>query len=69
MAENHKRRERKMDFNRFNPKQADDLGKAIGKEISKIFDNANNEANKLLNIYSLQTKITYEIISLGKKKA
>lgn len=60
-------RERKVDVNKLTVEQADQLSMQIGKEISKIMDEANTNCNKLLGIYGLQTKISYEIVKIDKE--
>ncbi len=63
---NHTERERKVDIKKLSVEQADKLSMQIGKEISKIMDEANIKCNKLLGIYGLQTKIGYEIVKISK---
>lgn len=62
-----KDRERKVDVEKLNLDQVDALSAQIGKEISKIMDEANLKCNQLLNIYGLQTQIGYKITKLKKK--
>jgi hypothetical protein len=62
-----KDRERKVDTSKLTIDQADALSVQIGKEISKIMDEANLKCNELLGIYGLQTKIGYKIVKIGKK--
>lgn len=68
MAGNHKRRKRFVDVAQMSAEQRTKLEEQMGKELAKIFDEANSKANKLLNIYGLQTKIVYQIEKLEQKK-
>jgi uncharacterized protein YbcI len=65
MSENTRKRVRKVDVNQMSVEQADKISEAIGKELAKIFDDANEKANELLTIYGLETKLNYQI----KKKS
>lgn len=65
----YKTRERKIDVSKMTADQADMLGKQIGVELAKIFDEANRKCNEMLNIYNLQTQIHYQIVPLGQKQA
>ncbi len=67
MAENHKIRKRSVDLKKLSAEQADSLGKQVGDEIAKIMDEANNQCNKMLNIYGLQTQIGYQIVQVPEK--
>ena len=67
MAGNHKRRKRSIDINTLTADQADKLSEQIGKEIAKIMDAANENCNKLLKIYGLESSITYQIFKTEKK--
>jgi hypothetical protein len=69
MAGNHKKRKRQINIEKLNIDQADQLAAQIGQEVAKIMDEANKKCNKLLNIYSLQTSIGYEIVKKESKKA
>jgi hypothetical protein len=62
-----KDRERKVDVNKLSIEQADALSVQIGKEISKIMDEANLKCNQLLGIYGLETQIGYKITKIGAK--
>lgn len=67
MAGNHKLRKRKVDVSKLNMEQVEKLQEEIGKELSKIFDEAGQKANKLLNIYGLEIKIGYEMKEMPEK--
>lgn len=56
-----KQRQRKVDVKKLTSEQVEKLQEQIGKELSKIFDEAGSKANQLLNIYGLQVQIGYEI--------
>lgn len=47
--------------------QLDKLEVQIGQALAKIFDAANLKANKLLNIYGLETQIVYQINKKSEK--
>ena len=65
MAKKSKKdRVRKIDVDKLTIEQAEKLSEQIGKEISKIMDDANSSCNKLLGVYGLQTKISYEIVKI-----
>jgi len=64
-----KKRERKVDVSKLTVDQADKLSEQIGKELSKIMDEANLKCNKLLNVYGLQTKISYDIVQIEQNEA
>lgn len=64
-----KARKRKVDINKLSAEQADRLSEQIGKEIAKIMDQANLNCNKLLGVYGLRTKISYEIVKIEPSKA
>lgn len=65
MAGNYKRRKRKIDVEKMTNEQVERLGVELGKKIADIMDEANYKCSKLLDIYGLETKISY---SLVKKK-
>jgi hypothetical protein len=62
-----KDRERKIDVEKLSIDQADALSAQIGVAIGKIMDEANLKCNQLLNIYGLQTQISYNILKIGEK--
>jgi len=64
-----KKRERKVNIDNLLPAQADNISKTIGQELAKIMDEANNKCNELLNIYNLETKISYNIQKIEEEKA
>jgi len=68
MATDLKKRKRKIDLNKLNEKQADNLGKQIGDKIALIMDEANSKCNELLGIYNLQTSRGYEITEIKKEE-
>lgn len=63
----HKNRARRIDVNKMTIEAADRLSLEMGKELAKIMDEANGKANELLNIYGLQTQISYQIVQVGEK--
>jgi len=67
VAGRHKRRKRSVDIESMTTDQLKRLEEDMGKQLAKIFDNANVEANKLLNVYGLETKIAYEISKKSEK--
>lgn len=54
-------RVRKVDVNKLSEEELAQLQKAISDKIIKIINKANEEANKILSVYGMETQMIMEI--------
>jgi len=53
------RKSRKIDLDKLSPEDLDRIGQELGKTVGEILSEASKKVNKLLNIYGLETHISY----------
>ena len=63
MAENLKKRKRKVDLTKMTDEQAELIGEQIGKKIGEIGDAAAAKINEITKIYGLKAKIAVQLIN------
>lgn len=58
---------KKVNIDDLSKKELKELEVELGTKLSKIFDDANNKANRILKKYGLQTVLGYDVIRLDEK--
>lgn len=60
-------RQRKVDINKLNQEQADEIQAELSRKIKDICDNACEEANKYLKVYGLKAIMLIDIKEINRE--